>query len=160
MRFSANGLQLLKNLEGFRGKPYKCAAGRDTVGYGTVITPAEVAKYTAVPISREEAEKLALQKVNEILFVMKKVIRVQLTQNQIDATVCFIYNIGVNAFKSSTFLRKLNDHNFQGTALEMSRWVHDDHGNVIDGLVARHQKEKDLFLKKAAGEIVEGKVKK
>lgn len=160
MRFSANGLQLLKNLEGFRGKPYKCAAGRDTVGYGTVITPAEVAKYTAVPISREEAEKLALQKVNEILFVMKKVIRVQLTQNQIDATVCFIYNIGVNAFKSSTFLRKLNDHNFQGTALEMSRWVHDDHGNVIDGLVTRHQKEKDLFLKKAAGEIVEGKVKK
>lgn len=160
MRFSANGLQLLKNLEGFRGKPYKCSAGRDTVGYGTVITPAEVAKYTAVPISREEAEKLALQKVNEILFVMKKVVRVQLTQNQIDATVCFVYNIGVNAFKSSTFLRKLNDHNFQGAALEMLRWVHDDHGNVIDGLVTRHAKEKDLFLKKAAGEIVEGKVKK
>lgn len=160
MRFSANGLQLLKNLEGFRGKPYKCAAGRDTVGYGTVITPEEVAKYSAVPISREEAEQRLLKKVDEILFVLKKVVQVQLSQNQVDALVCFIYNIGVNGFKTSTLLKKLNSRNFAGAALEFRRWVHDDNGNVIAGLVTRHKKEEELFIKRPVVEVVEGKVKK
>lgn len=147
MRFSVNGCRQLENEEGFRGKPYKCAAGRDTVGFGTVITPAEVEKYNKVPMTREEARQRMLKKVDEIIFVIQKTVTVQLNQNQVDALIIFIYNIGVNAWKKSTLLRKLNNRAFQEAAKEFRRWCHDDDGQVIPGLLKRQERTAELFLK-------------
>ncbi|MBS1586942.1 MAG: lysozyme [Bacteroidetes bacterium] len=154
MQISANGLNKLKNEEGFRSKPYKCAAGKDTIGYGTRITPAEVEKYKQEPMTREEAEIRCRNKCVQIVLIIQQNVRVQLNQNQVDALISFIYNIGVDAFKTSTFLKKLNNKSFTGAAQELARWCHDDHGNVIKGLQNRREREKALFLQPLAPQPV------
>lgn len=39
MKISQKGLDLIKEFEGFRGSPYRCPAGKLTIGYGHVIDP-------------------------------------------------------------------------------------------------------------------------
>jgi GH24 family phage-related lysozyme (muramidase) len=34
MQFSQEAIDLVKEYEGFRAKPYKCLAGQNTIGYG------------------------------------------------------------------------------------------------------------------------------
>lgn len=146
MKITAQGFNDLKNEEGFRGKPYKCAAGKWTVGFGTRIGDTEVEKYTKFPMSRQEAEQRAIKKCDDICVFLQKNVSVALAPHQVDALILFIYNIGETAFKGSTLLRKLNNRSFNAAALEFGRWVHDDHGNVIEGLVSRRQREAKRFM--------------
>lgn len=68
-----------------------------------------------------------------------------LTQNQFDALVSFVFNIGTGAFLESTCLRKLNDGDRSGAADEMLRW-NKQKGKVLAGLVTRRAAERDMFL--------------
>ena len=46
-------IEMLKRHEGFRGMPYKCSEGFDTIGYGTLL-----------PLSEKEAEMLLRYRLN------------------------------------------------------------------------------------------------
>jgi lysozyme len=73
-------------------------------------------------------------------------VHVPLTQNQFDALVSFVFNLGVGNFRTSTLLKKLNAGDNDGAAQEFGRWIHAG-GKALPGLVRRREAERALFLK-------------
>ena len=145
MNVSPAGVHFIKQFEGFRLKAYKCAAGVWTVGYG--ITGPDIGPNTEI------TENEANQRFDLVLRSFEREVRdrlkVQVNQNEFDALVSFTYNVGVNAFASSTLLKLLNSAaTKQIVASEFSRWVKGSDGNPIEGLKIRRAKEKELFLSK------------
>ena len=69
---------------------------------------------------------------------------VPLNQNQFDALVSFVYNLGAGAFEGSTLLKDLNAHNFAAVPGQLEEWVHAG-SQVLPGLVARRKAEARLF---------------
>lgn len=75
---------------------------------------------------------------------INKLVTVTLNQFQFDALVCIVFNIGIQAFKDSTLLRKLNAGDYAGAANEFTRWCRND-GKKMLGLYRRRYAEKLLF---------------
>lgn len=69
---------------------------------------------------------------------------VPLTQNQFDALVSLVYNIGAEAFRTSTMLRFLNTHDYMEASKEFLRWDHSG-GLVSNGLLKRRKAEMQVF---------------
>jgi len=59
------------------------------------------------------------------------------------ALASFVYNVGPEAFRQSTLLRKLNDGDVAGACAELSRWVYAG-GRQLVGLVRRREAEREL----------------
>jgi lysozyme len=85
------------------------------------------------------------EQLQEHLDGVAKNIKVELSQNQIDAIASFVYNVGTGAFNKSTLLKKLNAEDFDSAANEFLRWNKVD-GKVVKGLTRRREAEKELFL--------------
>lgn len=142
MKVSDELVQLVGEFEGFRDKAYKCPADVWTIGYGFTkgVKPGDT-------ITKAEADVRLKRELNEFSAGICKYITVFLTQNQFDALVSFAYNIGLGAFKDSTLLRKLNARDYAGAAEQFPRW-NKAGGKVLNGLVNRRARERELFLKK------------
>ena len=69
-----------------------------------------------------------------------------INQNQFDALVSLAYNIGTNAFKNSTLVKKLNAGDIRGAAAQFGVWIRAG-GKVMQGLVNRRAVEHKLFEK-------------
>lgn len=143
---SDNGVELLKKLEGFRAKMYLDSAGKPTIGYGTLIDTTDEQKYLAHGISKDEAELLLRQDVHEAEIEASSMIGVTLNQNQQDAIIIFIYNIGARAFKFST-IRKVINHNPKNPVIrsQFMRWIYVN-SKVNEGLKNRRTQEADLYF--------------
>jgi lysozyme len=139
MRISDNGLELIKSFEGLYLKAYLCPAKVWTIGYGHTgnVKPGDV-------ITRQQADELLRQDVEEFVAIVNTAVKVPLTQNQFDSLVSFVYNVGADAFRKSTLLRKLNAGDYAGAAQEFDRW-NKARGVVLPGLVKRRKKERELF---------------
>ena len=74
-------------------------------------------------------------------------VRVPLTQNQYDALVCLLYNIGPPTFSESKLLKMINSQNKNGIIKEW-REFQMYRGKVSPGLIRRRKEELDLFFKK------------
>jgi lysozyme len=69
-----------------------------------------------------------------------------INQNQFDALVSFAYNVGTNALKNSTLLKKLNVNANDPTIRdEFKKWVKAG-GKTLKGLVTRRNEEADLYF--------------
>ena len=137
---SDRGLNLIKQFEGFSAKPYVCAGGRWTIGYCHVILPDE----TFTEITEDEAIVLLSRDVMEAEGAVDILVKVPLNQNQFDALVSFVYNLGSGNLKSSTLLKLLNASDYDGAAKQFDRWVYAG-GRQLLGLIARRKAEEDLF---------------
>ena len=142
MKISENGLNIIKKYEGFSAKPYFCPAGKLTIGYGHVIISGE--KFPSDGISKKIAENILKQDVIRAEQAIKNLVKIELSQNQFDALVSFIYNVGSKAFEKSKLLRFLNENKRELAAGEFSRWVFAG-GVVQNGLVKRRNAEEILF---------------
>lgn len=142
MEISQKGIDLIKRFEGFRSKPYKCPAGVWTVGYGTTrgVTA------STPEVNEEEAEALLRKDVAGFEKQLSYILPTTLKQNQYDAIVSFVYNLGVSAFQGSTLFRVIatfpNDN--ARIRAEFGRWVHAG-GKKLDGLVKRREAEARLY---------------
>lgn len=147
MKISNNGLNLIKQFEGFSSTPYLCPAGIATIGYGsTYYEDGTKVTLKDKPITEERATELLEFIANKTFSEnINKVVKVPLNQNQFDALVSFAYNIGNKNFNWSTLLKKLNQSDYEGASLEFGRW-NQAGGKVLNGLVRRREKEKELFL--------------
>ena len=67
------------------------------------------------------------------------------TQNQFDAMVSLCYNIGAGNFRKSTVLREHRSANYSQAAKAFLMW-NKAGGKVLNGLVARREAEKALYL--------------
>jgi GH24 family phage-related lysozyme (muramidase) len=144
MKLSKNGVDLIKNFEGFRNKAYKCPAGVWTAGFGS--TGPDIGPNTV--FTAEQAEARLQNDVKRFEDVVNNSVFVKLNQNEFDALVSFVYNVGPAAFRGSTLLKNLNEGADRTiVASEFPRWVRAD-GSVNQGLINRRQAEKSLFLTK------------
>ena len=67
-----------------------------------------------------------------------------LNQNQYDAILSFVYNVGLGNFFRSTLRQKLLRQEFEDIPNELSKWVYCK-SVVLKGLVLRRKLEADLF---------------
>lgn len=134
--------QVIKDHEGLRLTAYKDGGGVWTIGYGH--TGSDVREGLTIPLS--EAERLLTRDLRTAEWHVTRLVQVKLTQNQFDALVSFVYNVGGDAFEKSTMLRLLNAGEYEGSANQFLRW-NKDNGKVVDGLTNRRRKERELFLK-------------
>lgn len=141
MRVSSRGLDIIKACEGLYLQPYLCPANVWTIGYGSTRG---VTKDTA-PITEEEAlVRLKIDVLNEAERPLKNLVKVQLNQNQYDALVSLVFNIGQGNFRASTLRQKLNRGDFEGAANEFKKWRRGG-GKILPGLVKRREVEEKLF---------------
>lgn len=142
MKISALGLEIIKQYEGFSANTYFCPAGKLTIGYGHVIVAGE--KFPAGGIDDKIAESLLKQDVAIAQRAINCLVSVQLLQNQFDALVSLVYNVGTKAFEKSKLLRLLNENKPELAADEFSKWIFVG-GVVQNGLIRRRAAEKELF---------------
>lgn len=141
MKISENGIELIKNFEGYKEKAYKCPAGVWTIGYGHTQGVREGDSCT-----QAQAKDFLLSDLKTIERVINANVKQKITQNQFDALCSFTYNVGISAFAHSTLLKFLNQRNYFLAADQFDRWVFIN-GKVSNGLKNRRTKEKELFLK-------------
>lgn len=145
MELSDSALNVIKKFEGFSSKPYPDAQGF-SIGYGHFILPHE--KFTS--ITRDQASALLRKDAMIAADAVQRLVKVTLTQNQFDALTSLVYNIGVEAFKNSTLLKKLNAGNYSEAAEQFSVWnkatVPGMGKIIVSALSNRRSDERELFL--------------
>jgi lysozyme len=141
MKTSLPGLNLIKEHEALRLNAYLCPAQVWTIGYGHTRTAKQGMK-----ISIEQADALLRE---DLAWAEKEVndIGVQLTQNQFDALVSLVFNIGGTLFRQST-ARRLVAANPGDVAIGPAiRLFIKANGAVLPGLVSRRKHESELYYK-------------
>jgi len=143
MKISQQGIDLIKDLEGFRSKAYADPASRTglpiTIGYGRAH--GVVLGDVCTPAQAEEWLKEDLEAVEDCI---NSYVKVPLSQHAFDALASFTYNLGCHDLEKSTLLRLLNAGDRKAAADEFHRWVYSG-GRIVNGLVNRRQKEADVF---------------
>ena len=146
MKISQTGVDLIKRWEGIRLKAYIPVPGdKPTIGYGSTGRHVKMGDV----ITRERAQELLLKDLVRFEACVNRQVKVRITHNQYDACVCFAFNLGCTAFRTSTLLKRINARRFQEAADQFPRWNKVD-GKVVRGLTNRRNSERDLFLKAAA----------
>lgn len=145
MHTSNEGIELIKHFEGFVSKPYYCSGNVLTIGYGHTKT-AKHYRDNNLTIKEEEAVELLKNDLKEAEEAVERLVQVPLIQNEFDALVSFVFNLGQGAFEKSTLLRHINNKDFSRAAKEFDRWVFAG-GFKMNGLVRRRKAEKDLFTR-------------
>lgn len=154
-KMSDNGRRLLTQWEGKENRVYRDSAGLLTIGVGHLLTKDEITSgkilIAGVPVKYESG--LTDQQIDKLLehdlswaeSAVNTYIDVELNQNQFDSLVSFTFNVGKQAFYSSTLRKVLNQGRYDLVPAQLMRWVRAG-GNVVDGLVNRRNNEIKLFL--------------
>ena len=139
MNLGYNGTKILKFFEGCKLTAYQDSVGVWTIGYGHTK-----GVYDGMTITQEEAEQMLLTELEEYEGYVEKYVTVPLTQNQFDALVVWVYNLGPTNFRRSTLLKELNSGNYTAAGNEITKW-NKAGGKVLAGLVKRREAEAELF---------------
>ena len=153
------GLEMIAGFEGYKLNKqglfilYPDPLGYCTAGYGHLVhgkspcdgrpieaqynnlTPAQ-----AVDLLTKDANRFAAQIVDEV--------GQPLNQSQLDALVCFTFNVGPTNFSTSTLLKLLNQGHGDQVPEQLDRWIH---GVVkgrrvkLPGLISRRAQEGKLW---------------
>ncbi|SFL10032.1 lysozyme [Porphyromonadaceae bacterium KH3CP3RA] len=142
MKTSNRGIELIKAHEGFSSRAYLCPAGKWTIGYGHTggVKSGDV-------ITEAQGEALLRSDIATAERAVNKT-GLKLTQNQFDALVSFVFNVGTGNFNRSTLLKSAKvSTNDPRIRQEFSRWIYAD-GKIEPGLVKRRKTEADLYFSK------------
>jgi lysozyme len=147
MKIGKQGLDLIKRFEGFSAKPYLCPAGVPTIGYGaTYYEDGTKVKLTDAHITEERAMELLRNVLRTYEQAVDSYSRDDITQNQFDALVSFSYNVGTQALKNSTLLKRVNANPLDpDIRVQFMRW-NKGGGVILKGLTKRRQAEADLYF--------------
>jgi lysozyme len=141
--FSDRAVELIKKWEKFSSKTYICPAGYPTIGYGTRIDfHPELKNKTltepqALKILKDDINNVAVKTINQF-------VKVPLNQNEFDALVSLIYNIGRKRFINSKLLNDINSNNLRSLRKNWSEFRKEG-GGISAGLVNRRSTEISLF---------------
>ena len=139
MKTSAEGLALIKKFEGLELEAYKCAAGVLTIGYGHTAGVQEGDVWSEAQAN----EQLEID-MEEYAGYINDLVSCPLSQNQFDALVSWVYNLGPANLKASTLLKKLNAGDYADVPHQIKRW-NKAGGKVLEGLIRRREAEALLF---------------
>jgi lysozyme len=139
MKISDEGLALIKHFEGCRLEAYLCPAGVWTIGYGHTrgVRDSDV-------IDQEAAEAFLIEDLEEFEGYVNSLTEVALKQNEFDALVAWVFNLGPGNFKESTLLNRINYGPISDVPSQIKRW-NKAGGKVLEGLVKRRAAEAALW---------------
>lgn len=135
---SADGLERLKQREGFSPTPYSDHKGY-SIGYGHLIKAGESLAHVTI----DQATQLLMSDVGWAEGSVYGAVTAPVSQVQFDALVSFCYNVGAPSFERSTLVRKINMGD-PTAAAEFDRWVYAS-GQVNTALVNRRSSERAQF---------------
>ena len=140
---SDNAFDMIKKFEGYSATAYPDpGTGGEpfTLGYGHTggVRRGDVC-------DEAQADYWLRQDVQTAVDGVNRLVTVPVNQNQFDALVDFVYNVGVGNLERSTLLKKLNAGDYTGAADEFPRW-NKAGGKEMAGLTRRREAEKALFL--------------
>ena len=144
MNVSQKCVDLIKHFEGFEDTAYLCPANVWTIGYGRTRNVKEGDR-----ITEPQAERDLLEELEEFKHQVLNSVKVELTQNELDALTSWTYNLGVGNLNSSTLLKKLNTGDKESVPSEMLRW-NKAGGEVLAGLTKRREAEAELWAREVA----------
>lgn len=153
MRTSQRGIELIKQYEGLELEAYQDIAGVLTIGYGH--TGSDVRP--GMRISKNDAEELLRRDLRPREFAVSQLAGVGLNQNEFDALISFIYNVGVRAFERSTARKRLNRGDRMGAADALTWFNKATIGGIlreVGGLTRRRAAERALFLTPTRAPVV------
>lgn len=139
MKTGSKGIDLIKHFEGCELEAYKCPAGVWTIGYGHIKGVKE-----GMTITEQQAEEMLKSELNEYEGYINNLVTAELNQNQFDAMVSWVYNLGGGNLGASTLLKVLNAGDYDGVPAQIMRW-NKAGGKVLEGLTRRRQAEADMF---------------
>ena len=113
--------------------PYPDCVGITTIGIGTIkfdpsTTPWTVEQCRAEAISESLQKLSVLLKCSPILSTCHEAIKW--------AVLSWTYNLGLGAYKSSTFKRRIDNGDWEGAAQECVKWCNAG-GKKVKGLIIR-----------------------
>ena len=153
MRTSKSGFELIKSFEGFRARAKALPGGRWTIGYGHTQTARQNLR-----ITRADAEAVLREyDLPPVELAVSEAVLAPLNQNEFDALVSFVFNIGEPAFLRSKMLAHLNAGQPLAAVDAMSNWRKayvNGRLMVVDALVRRRVMEQALFLKHPSGQPI------
>ena len=140
MTTSRVGLRLIKEFEGLRLGSYKCPAGVWTIGYGHTkgVKQGQV-------IDQSKADDYLVEDIAPIERDLNK-LGVNFRQEQFDALVSWIFNLGAGNFNNSTMKKYIvGDCTDEQITDQMVKWVNAA-GKPLVGLKKRRIAEANMFL--------------
>lgn len=148
MNISENCINLIKEFEGYKLKPYRLDGEQYfTVGfghYGQDVNPNK--KYT-----KKEVEALLYADVQRFMTDVLRYDKLyHFNQNELDALVSFAYNVG-----SIDGLTAKGSRSRKDIAYFMRKYVKGSNDQTLEGLVKRREKERELFLTPVSSGIIE-----
>lgn len=149
MKTSQHGIAAILADEGERLTAYFDIAGVPTISVGVTdgVTADDVRNKRT--ITREESQAMFAMALAPREAAVERLCTVKPNQNQFDALVSLVYNIGEGAFAKSTVLRLHNQGDFAGAAKAFLMWNKAKVGSVLQpvkGLTNRRIDESKLYL--------------
>lgn len=154
------GVALIASFEGFAARPYNDPVGYATVGYGFLIGYRRVlesdrrtkwvsGQKQAGILTKSEGLELLNRELDAKYAKAVRDLRLPLNQNQFDALVSFVYNVGPGGIGPGTGVGKaLRRKDWKAAADHLLDWDKAG-GQRLVGLTRRRKAERALFLKAA-----------
>ena len=137
---SDKGIEFIKRHEALRLNAYLDSAGVPTIGYGHTL-----GVRMSDTITKSQAEQLLR---GDLITAESEINKhnLNINQNQFDALVSFVFNIGVGNFRTSTLLKRLK-HDTRDPDIEkqFKRWIYAG-GKILNGLIKRRNNEIKLYF--------------
>lgn len=156
------GLSLLKNSIGLRLYPYILENEQTKavyVGYNHFVCEANSisdvikAKYKGFTI--EQADELLEMELKLLSIILRRLLIVELSENQFSALLCLMFNIGRDKFIKSKIIKLCNVRDFvsvQKYMLGFNKTIEKGVRKVSDELTQLHRKEVLLFATESIGD--------
>ncbi|CAG2104778.1 unnamed protein product [Medioppia subpectinata] len=141
------GIDMIKSSERFVANFYADPVGIPTVGYGHNCNALGCDTIRA-PLTQAQGEALLLKDLAQYQNCVNDQVPF-VNDNQFAALVSFTFNSGCAALKNSTLLKYVKARDYSAAANEFGKWVKggpEGHKQTLKGLVARRERERQLFV--------------
>lgn len=147
MKPSKEFYNLIVSFEGLKLKAYLDTGGVWTIGVGTIIYPDGTKVKKGDVCTEAQAHEYLDHDLRTRVKFLNNIIPAGINQNQFDAMLSFLYNIGSKGFANSTAFKRIKANpNDPAIREAWMRW-NKDNGKVVNGLTIRRKKEVDLYFK-------------
>lgn len=149
MQTSPSGRAAIARREGNVLKAYVDSVGVLTIGVGHTSAAGAPKVVKGMTITAAESDAILARDLASVEASVSALVKVPINQNEFDALVSLVFNIGAGAFKGSSVLRNLNAGNRAGAADAMLAWNKGTIGGkkvALRGLTTRRQDERRQFL--------------
>lgn len=152
MKTSNQGKNLIKEAEGLRLDAYRCPAGVPTIGWGHTKGVKMGQRITLAM-----AEDLLVEDLSPIERLLNG-LKINFRQEQFDALVSWIFNLGAGNFKGSTMYKRiLEDAKDEEVTDQLVKWTYSGK-QQLPGLMKRRVAEANLFLGYERYKVNNGKI--